>query len=369
MTCLIKAESACDTLNGDGTAFSRVFDQKGHLMARYEHSIDVNVPLETAYNQWTQFEEFPKFMEGVKRVEQQGDTHLHWTAEIAGQERQWEAEISEQKPDSRVAWHSTTGAKNAGVVTFHYIDRDKTRVMLQIDYDPEGFVENVGAVLGIVQRRITGDLERFKDFIEAKGFETGAWRGEVDRFPSDAEPIIGGGGRYSGYNGTPATGLPTAPTFYDATSNGSEDPALSTPVQRITRESRSFMGQDSNLSGVDQDEGYGKSEERGQRSVLGDDTFISSGEGDGTNNGGGGISSTERSGLHSTYGGNAGEPAKDAQGKTVSATGSDPRLYSEDISHGVTPGADPMHSAGAVENEPQADNWDEDSARNSPASD
>jgi uncharacterized membrane protein len=348
-------------------AFSCGFDQKGNLMARYEHSIDVNVPLETAYNQWTQFEDFPKFMEGVKRVEQQGDTHLHWTAEIAGQERQWEAEISEQKPDSRIAWHSTTGAKNAGVVTFHYIDRDKTRVMLQIDYDPEGFVENVGAALGIVQRRISGDLQRFKDFVEAKGFETGAWRGEVERFPSDAKPVIGGGGRYSEDAGTSETRAAALPTFYDATANGSEDPSLNSPVQRISRESRSFMGQDSNLSGVEQDRSYGKSEERGQRSVLGDDTFISSGEGDGTNNGGGGISSTERSGMHTTYGGNAGEPAKDEQGKTVSATGSDPRLYSEDISHGVAPGADPMHSAGAVENEPQGEDWDEDSVRNPPA--
>jgi hypothetical protein len=119
---------------------------------------------------------------------------------------------------------------------------------------------------------------------------------------------------------------------------------------------------------VEQDPGYGKSEERGQRSVLGDDTFISSGEGDGENNGGGGISSTERSGMHSTYGGDAGTPAKDEQGKTVSAAGSDPRLYSEDISHGVAPGDDPMHSAGAVENEPQGENWDEDPVRNPPAS-
>jgi uncharacterized membrane protein len=347
---------------------SRVFDQKGNLMARYEHSIDVNVPLETAYNQWTQFEEFPKFMEGVKRVEQQGDTKLHWVAEIAGQERQWEAEISEQKPDARIAWHSTTGAKNAGVVTFHYIDRDTTRVMLQIEYDPEGFVENVGAALGIVQRRISGDLQRFKDFIEAKGFETGAWRGEVERFSSDEKPIIGGGSRYSESSASLETRIPTTPTFYDATSNGSEDASSNSSVQRISKESRSFMGQDSKLAGVEQDPGYGKSEERGQRGVLGDDTFISSGEGDGTNNGGGGISSTERSGMHSTYGGDAGGPAQDESGKTVSATGSDPRLYSEDISHGVAPGEDPMHSAGAVETERPEETWDEDSVRNPPAS-
>ena len=337
-------------------------------MARYEHSIDVNVPLETAYNQWTQFEEFPKFMEGVKRVEQQGDTHLHWTAEIAGQERQWEAEISEQKPDARIAWHSTTGAKNAGVVTFHYIDRDKTRVMLQLDYDPEGFVENVAAALGIVQRRISGDLQRFKDFIEAKGFETGAWRGEVERFPSDVKPVIGGGGRYSEEAATLETRVPTTPTFNDATANGSEDASLNSQVQRLSRESRSFMGQDSNLSGVEQDPSYGKSEERGQRGVLGDDTFISSGEGDGTNNGGGGIASTERSGLHSATSSDAAGSAQKESSNTASATGTDPRLHSEDISHGVAPGADPMHSAGAVENEPQGEDWDEDSVRNPPAS-
>jgi uncharacterized membrane protein len=354
--------------DGDGGVSSRAFDQKGNLMARYEHSIDVNVPLETAYNQWTQFEEFPKFMEGVKRVEQQGDTHLHWTAEIAGQERQWEAEITEQKPDARIAWHSTTGAKNAGVVTFHYIDRDKTRVMLQMEYDPEGFVENVGAALGVVQRRITGDLERFKDFIEAKGFETGAWRGEVERF-SNTEPMIGGGSRYTEPSEATETRIPTTPTFYDATSNGSEDPATSAPVQRITKESRSFMGQDSNSPGIEQDSGYGKAEERGQRSVLGDDTFISSGEGDGTNNGGGGIPSTEgRPRVQSTYGGSAGGQARDETGRTASATGSDPRLYNEDISHGVAPGEDPSRAHGAVEEEPQGEGWEDDPVRNPPAS-
>jgi uncharacterized membrane protein len=151
------------------------------MMPNYEHSIDVNVPVRTAYNQWTQFEEFPQFMQGVKEVRQLDDTRLFWRAEIAGKEETWYAEISEQTPDQRIAWTSTTGAKHAGVVTFHYIDEDTTRIMLQIDYDPQGFVENVGSALGIVKSRLAGDMERFKEFIESRGVETGAWRGTVER--------------------------------------------------------------------------------------------------------------------------------------------------------------------------------------------
>jgi len=150
-------------------------------MAQYEHSIDVNVPLRTAYNQWTQFEEFPRFMEGVEYVQQITDTKLRWKAEIAGKDQEWDAAITEQTPDHRIAWKSTTGAEHAGVVTFHRLDDNTTRVMLQIDYDPEGFIENVGSALGIVKRRMKGDMERFKEFIEARGHETGAWRGTVDQ--------------------------------------------------------------------------------------------------------------------------------------------------------------------------------------------
>jgi uncharacterized membrane protein len=152
-----------------------------HIMARYEHSIDVNVPLKTAYNQWTQFEEFPRFMEGIESVTQLGDKKLRWYAEIAGKNQEWYAEITEQTPDQRIAWTSTSGARHAGVVTFHYIDEDTTRIMLQIDYEPEGFVENVGAALGIVKSRMAGDMERFKKFIEERQVETGAWRGEIER--------------------------------------------------------------------------------------------------------------------------------------------------------------------------------------------
>ena len=148
-------------------------------MSTVEKSIDVNVPIRTAYDQWTQFEEFPRFMEGVKSVTQTDDTHLRWVAEIGGQEKEWNAEITEQHPDQRVAWTSTDGARNAGVVTFHRLDDRTTRVMLQLDVDPEGFVENVGDALGILDRRVEGDLERFKEFIESRGAPTGAWRGEI----------------------------------------------------------------------------------------------------------------------------------------------------------------------------------------------
>lgn len=148
-------------------------------MSTVEKSIEVNVPLSTAYNQWTQFEDFPKFMEGIKEVRQLDDTHLHWHAEVAGKDKDWQAEITEQIPDDRIAWRSTSGAHNAGVVTFHYIADNVTRIMLQMDYDPEGAIENVGDAVGVFSRRVAGDLERFKEFIESRGVETGAWRGTV----------------------------------------------------------------------------------------------------------------------------------------------------------------------------------------------
>ncbi|MBI1890382.1 MAG: SRPBCC family protein [Burkholderiales bacterium] len=150
-------------------------------MATVEKSIDVNVPVSTAYNQWTQFEDFPKFMEGIKEVRQLDETHLRWVAEIAGKTKEWDAEITEQVPDMRIAWRSIAGAPNGGVVTFHRISDDTTRIMLQIEYDPEGIAENVGDAVGVVSRRIQADLERFKEFIETRGQETGAWRGAVEQ--------------------------------------------------------------------------------------------------------------------------------------------------------------------------------------------
>ena len=149
-------------------------------------SIDVKVPVGTAYNQWTQFEEFPRFMDGVQSVTQVDETHLRWVAKVAGTEETWDAEITEQHPDERVAWTSTSGARNAGVVTFHRIDDATTRVTLQLDAEPEGVVETVGTTLGFLDRRVKGDLERFKEFIERRGTETGAWRGDVEAPDQDA---------------------------------------------------------------------------------------------------------------------------------------------------------------------------------------
>ncbi|MBA2666312.1 MAG: SRPBCC family protein [Trueperaceae bacterium] len=150
-------------------------------MATFEGSIDVDVPVRTAYDQWTQFESFPEFMEGVEEVRQLDDKTLHWRAEIGGRTEEWEAEITEQIPDERIAWTSRSGSKNAGVVTFHHIDDGSTRVMLQLEYEPETAIEHVGAALGVVGRRIRGDLDRFKAFIESRGEPTGAWRGAVER--------------------------------------------------------------------------------------------------------------------------------------------------------------------------------------------
>ena len=148
-------------------------------MASLTKSIEVNVPVRTAYNQWTQFEDFPQFMEGIKSVQQLDNKRLHWVAEVAGKEKQWDAVITDQTPDQKIAWKSTSGAQNDGIVTFQSLGADKTRVNLQIDYDPEGIIEEAGDKLGFVSRRVEGDLERFKKFIESRGQETGAWRGSI----------------------------------------------------------------------------------------------------------------------------------------------------------------------------------------------
>lgn len=148
-------------------------------MDTIEKSITVDVPVRTAYNQWTQFEEFPRFMEGVEEVRQLNDKKMHWRANIGGKTEEWDAEIVEQTPDQRVSWRSTGGAHNAGTVSFQPQGASQTRVTLRLDYKPEGFVENVGDALGLVERRVEGDLERFKEFIESRGSETGAWRGEI----------------------------------------------------------------------------------------------------------------------------------------------------------------------------------------------
>ena len=148
-------------------------------MSVIEKSIEINVPVKTAYNQWTQFEEFPRFMEGVEQVRQIDDKHLHWKASIGGKQKEWDAVITEQIPDQRIAWRSQGGAKNGGMVTFSKVSENKSKLDLRLEYEPDGTVEKTGDTIGVVSGRVEGDLQRFKDFIESRGQETGAWRGKV----------------------------------------------------------------------------------------------------------------------------------------------------------------------------------------------
>ena len=149
-------------------------------MSNIKESIDVDVPVRVAYDQWTQFETFPEFMEGVQSIEQITDTTNRWVVEVGGATREFVTEITEQHPDERVAWHTIDGETgHAGVVTFHHLSDTTTRVSLDMDVEPEGFVEQVGDKLGFIDRRVKGDMKRFKEFIESRGTETGAWRGEV----------------------------------------------------------------------------------------------------------------------------------------------------------------------------------------------
>ena len=148
-------------------------------MASHEASVTVERPVRTVYNQWTQFESFPQFMDGVEQVAQLDDKRLHWVTKVAGVQREFDAEITEQTPDQRIAWKSTGGTSQAGVVTFHRLGEGQTKVMLQLEMDPQGLVEKVGDMAGFVQRQVDGDLDRFKRFIESRGQETGGWRGTV----------------------------------------------------------------------------------------------------------------------------------------------------------------------------------------------
>jgi uncharacterized membrane protein len=150
-------------------------------MARVEESIVVNCPLTTAYNQWTQFEEFPRFMDGVESVKQVDDTHLHWVAEIGGKREEWDAEITHQEPDRKVAWRAVDGHFNSGTVTFEPLGDNQTRINVVMEHETEGLTETLGSALGGDSRKVKGDLDRFKEFIESRGAETGAWRGEVEQ--------------------------------------------------------------------------------------------------------------------------------------------------------------------------------------------
>jgi uncharacterized membrane protein len=151
-------------------------------VASVQESVDVDVPIRVAYDQWTQFESFPQFMGGVVQISQLDDTHTHWITNVDGVRREFDAEITEQHPEERVAWTSTSGeAKHAGVVTFHRLADARTRVMIQIDWEPEGIVEKAGAALGFDDRQVKADAKKFKEFIENRGNETGSWRGDVQR--------------------------------------------------------------------------------------------------------------------------------------------------------------------------------------------
>ncbi len=149
-------------------------------MATIERSIDVDAPVRAVYDRWTQFETFPAFMEGVDEVRQLDDRHLHWVASPGGKTHEWDAEITEQHPDHRIAWRATDGTRNAGVVTFHRLDAERTRVMVQIDWEPEGLVEKAGAAVNADERRVGADLERFKELVEGRGGTSAGWRGDVE---------------------------------------------------------------------------------------------------------------------------------------------------------------------------------------------
>jgi len=184
-------------------------------MTTVEESIDVAVPVTTAYNQWTQFESFPHFMSGVVSIAQLTDTTNHWVTKVGGVEREFDTEITEQHPDERVAWKSTDGTTHAGVVTFHRLSETDTRVTVQLDWAPETFVEKIGSVVGADDRQVKADLKRFKEFMESRGSETGSWRGDVDA-PGNAATGAGG----STPTSTNTAGLAAAPAA---------DPALDDP--------------------------------------------------------------------------------------------------------------------------------------------
>jgi uncharacterized membrane protein len=144
-----------------------------------EESVELNVPARVAYEQWTQFEKFPEFMAGVKEVRQLDDAHLHWRAQVAGKEEEWDAEITEQIPGKRIAWRNTSGAHNSGVVTFHRLSEESSRLMLQMECETDGLAETIGAAMGVLRRRVAADLNRFKHFIEERQEATGAWEGHI----------------------------------------------------------------------------------------------------------------------------------------------------------------------------------------------
>ena len=150
-------------------------------MQRIESAIEVEAPVRAVYNQWTQFEDFPRFMAGVTSVRQLDDTHLRWQATVGGKEIEWDAEIIDQTPDCRIVWRSTTGARHGGKVEFAALGETRTRVVVVMEYEPDGALESIGGALGVPALGVAADLERFRAFVESRGVETGEWRGEIHR--------------------------------------------------------------------------------------------------------------------------------------------------------------------------------------------
>ncbi len=211
-------------------------------MAKVEKAIEVNVPVETAYNQWTQFEEFPRFMEGVQEVHQVDDARLTWVAEVGGRRKEWFARITRQVPDEVIAWESEGGVHNNGMITFHRKGPDKTEVDVAMDYDPEDFIEKTGDKLGVMGRRVEGDLKRFKEFIESRGMETGGWRGRIE----GGQARSGESGDRGYYGGT---GINQDPNYTAGETTGTRGPGYSgTPTQ-----GGGYMGGSGSETGIERE--------------------------------------------------------------------------------------------------------------------
>jgi uncharacterized membrane protein len=204
-------------------------------MESVEKIVDVDAPLSRVYNQWTQFEDFPLFMPGVKAVSQIDDTHVHWSAEIMGKDLEWDAEITEQQPDKRISWRSISGKGNAGTVRFEPMGQNRTRVRLVMAYEPEGAIENVGDSLGILNAQVQRAVSGFKEFIESHGSETGAWRGQVHDSESldGSSPTLDGAAEAQGVDTTPAVGRDPWQQGAESSTVGGR-PNSSPPVTRQT---------------------------------------------------------------------------------------------------------------------------------------
>ena len=209
-------------------------------MGSTTHSIDVTAPLKAVYNQWTQFEDFPRFMEGVVEIRQQGPRTLFWRANVGGKDKHWEAEILEQVPDTRIVWESIDGTQNRGMIAFEALDPERTRVILTMEYEPEGLLEIAGDALGIPSGQVEGDLKRFRDFIEKRKMETGSWRGEiangetidsagVTSRPDDPLDVMNGKETFMERSEVPPLGMETGETPLSANERATDE----TPAEAI----------------------------------------------------------------------------------------------------------------------------------------